>query len=76
MTYKTIVDTVALLSAFKDSYPCRVPARDIAKALKASKRTAQRKLKTLEDIDIVYTDNEEPFGWRLTEQGKQLLGIQ
>ena len=69
-------ETVAMLAEFKARYPFKVESVDIAKAIKRSKRTAQRKLRTMEEEGLAYSDNADHLGWRLTEQGKQLLGIQ
>ena len=41
-------ETVAMLAEFKARHPFKVESVDIAKAIKRSKRTAQRKLRTME----------------------------
>lgn len=71
----TFKDAAIVFAEFKARYPFKVKSTDIAAALKKSVRTAQRKLRNLEQEGLAYTDNADHFGWRLTEQGKQLLGI-
>lgn len=68
--------TVKILEWLKANYPKRLSSEDIEMVTSLCRRSAQRKLNNLMEVQIVYSDNECPAGWRLTEQGKQLLGIQ
>lgn len=68
--------TVKILEWLKTNYPKRLSSEDIESVTCLCRRSAQRKLNDLRKAKIVYADRSVPRGWRLTSQGKQLLGIQ
>jgi hypothetical protein len=77
----TTVRLVALLSVIKQSYPARLSTNELRDALsyigyQYHTRTIQRHLKDYAVVGLIEGDKEMPKGWRLTQSGKELLGVQ
>lgn len=81
-----VVKMIAILTELKAAYPRRVSASEIRDALAyASKithtnvgctpRNTQRLLVQFELAGLVVGDRRTPQGWRLTDDGKQFLGL-
>lgn len=77
----TVIRLIALLSVIKQSYPARLSTVELQDALvhighPYHLRTIQRHLKDYAVVGLIEGDGEMPQGWRLTQSGKELLGVQ
>ena len=77
----TSMRLVIMLSLIKTSYPARLSARALQEALESvgypySLRAVQRHLNGFAEINLIDCDGEMPQGWRLTQVGKEFLGVQ
>jgi len=77
----TTARLIIMLSLIKTSYPARLSTRALQEALESvgypySLRAIQRHLNEFALINIIESDGEHPQGWRLTQTGKEFLGVQ
>lgn len=77
----TTVRLVALLSVIKQHHPARLSTNELRDALahigyQYHTRTIQRHLKDYAVVGLIQGDKEVPQGWRLTQSGRELLGVQ
>lgn len=75
------VRLVAMLSLIKAIYPARLSVSELQDALASvghpySRRSIERHLVGFAATGLVEGDGEAPQGWRLTQVGKEFLGVQ
>lgn len=75
------VRLIVMLSVIKTTYPARLSATELRSALKDighaySLRAVQRHLNGFAETGLIEGDGEIPQGWRLTQSGKEFLGVQ
>lgn len=72
---KQFCDAISMLMLFRKSYPKDVSSENVQALICQTRRTAQRKLKSLNTLGLIHSVNKNYCVWQLTEQGKTLLGV-
>lgn len=81
-----VVKMIVVLTELKNAYPRRISTKDMREALEYAGqmtqtnvgytlRNAQRLLVQFEIAGLVEGDGASPQGWRLSAEGKNLLGL-
>lgn len=81
-----VVKMIVILSELKFAYPRRISTKELSESLEyagditnsnvgCTVRSAQRFLVQFEIAGLVEGDGNTPQGWRLTAEGKDLLGL-
>lgn len=71
---------VAMLRSFKENGNARLSSSALVTAMEnqgycCTLRSAQRNLNLFAEIGLIYGDKSIPRGWRLTDEGRYLLGV-